>query len=82
MSDLDKLEQTWRDLEAKAQRIMADKDEAIAKVRERYADKQRQANQDAADAQKAYLDADAAAALLDRPDGADVAAALGLTLPE
>jgi hypothetical protein len=45
MSDLDKLEQTWRDLEAKAQQIMADKDEAIAKVRERYADKQRQANQ-------------------------------------
>jgi hypothetical protein len=73
MSDLDKLEQTWRDLEAKAQKIMAEKDEAIAKVREQYTDQAAQANEDAADAQKAFLDADAAAALLDRPDGEAVA---------
>jgi hypothetical protein len=62
----------------KAQAIMAEKDDAIAKVYARYGDKLRQANQDAADAHKLWRDADAAQALADREDGYAVAKSLGL----
>jgi hypothetical protein len=76
------LKTAYEQAEAKAQKLMAEKDDAIDKVREKYASKLQQANQYAADAQKAWNDAVAAEALLDRPDGEAVADALGLTLPE
>jgi hypothetical protein len=77
----DTLEHAYRTAEAKAQKLMADKDEAIQKVKDRYAQKLQDANVEARDAQKAWADAVAADALLDRPDGQAVAASLGLTIP-
>jgi hypothetical protein len=41
MSDVDKLEQNWRTLEADAQRIMAEKDAAIDAIRAQYTDQLR-----------------------------------------
>ena len=64
-----------------AYKIQAEKDAALAAVKDEYGDKLRDANDKAAQAQKALLDAQAADALLDRPDGQDVAHALGLKLP-
>jgi hypothetical protein len=78
----DSLRDKWEKAEAKAVEVQASKDDAVAKVRERYADKQRKANDAAASAQKEYNDAVAAEALLDRPDGAEIAERLGLTLPD
>lgn len=75
------LKQAWLDAEADAIRLQGEKDDAIDKARAKYAKRQRAAVDKAAAAQKAYLDADAAGALLDRPDGEAVADALGLTLP-
>jgi malate synthase len=74
------LKQKWQELEADAIRLQNEKDAAIDKIRAEYGDKQRDAVDKAAAAQKAYLDADAADALRDRPDGAAVAETLGLTL--
>jgi hypothetical protein len=51
-------------------------------VLDKFRDRQREANDEAADAQKALADAEAAAALVGRPDAETVAANLGLTLPE
>ncbi len=65
----------------KAYALQAEKDAALAKVKDKYGDKLRSANDAAAVAHKALLDAQAAGALLDRPDGEAVAEALGLTLP-
>lgn len=81
MTDTNRLEQTYRDAEAKAQKLMAEKDEAVQKTRDRYASRLQEANDEAAAAQKEWLDAVAAEALLDRPDGEAVARSLGLTLP-
>lgn len=81
----DDLRKAWEQAEAKAHKLQAQKDAAMDKareVRDRLAPKMREANQAAADAQKAYLDAMAAEALLDRPDGEAVANSLGLKLPE
>jgi predicted DNA-binding protein (UPF0278 family) len=75
---IEDLRTAWQTAEAKAQAIMAEKDEAIDKVRAKYTDKLRSATQDAADAQKAFLDADAVSALADRDDGFVVAKSLGL----
>lgn len=81
MSDTTKeLEAKWRAAEADAVRLQNEKDDQIDKVRARYADRQRKAVDKAAKAQKAYLDAQAADALRDRPDGEAVAEALGLEL--
>lgn len=74
------LEQKWRAAEARAQKLMADKDQAIQNVKAKYAEKLQAANDEAHHAQKEYLDAMAADALRDRPDGQAVAQALGLTL--
>jgi len=74
------LQTAYEVLEAKAYKLQADRDDAIAKVREKYNQKIRDANEDTAIAQKAYLDALAADGLRDRPDGQAVAQALGLTL--
>jgi DNA anti-recombination protein RmuC len=80
--DLDKLRSDYEKAEQHAQKIMADKDDAVAKVQEKYGDRLRKANDQAAAAQKALMDAEAANALLGRPDGESVAEALGLKLPE
>lgn len=83
MSDhTEKLRADYEQAEQKAQKIMADKDEALQKIRDRYTDKLRDANQAAADAQKTWMDAEAAEVLLDRPDGETVAKVLGLELPK
>lgn len=75
------LKQAWQDAEAKAQKIMADKDEAVQKIRTRFDERLRAANNKAAEAQKAYLDADAVDELRSRDDqenAARIAENLGL----
>ena len=74
------LEKAWRDAEAEAVRLQNEKDDALDKVRAKYAKRQRAAVDKAAKAQKVFLDAEAADALRDRPDGEAVAEALGLEL--
>lgn len=82
MTDIEKLRKASQDAEAKAQKLMAEKDDAMSKVRDRYSAKLAKATDEAAAAQKQLADAEAAQALMDRPDGPSVADALGLTLPE
>jgi predicted nucleic acid-binding Zn-ribbon protein len=82
MADLEKLRGEYEAAETKAQSLMADKDDALQKVLDKYREKMRDANEQLADAQKALADAEAAAALVGRPDAETVAANLGLTLPE
>jgi hypothetical protein len=79
MSNLEDLEQDWKDKESAAQKIMADKDEAMRKIYDKYAKRLKDATAEAAEAQKRYLDADAATALVGRDDGEIVANNLGLT---
>jgi hypothetical protein len=85
MTDIKKLRADFEQAESKAQKLMAEKDEAIAKVRERYGDKLREANDAAAAKQKALCDAEATAALIERyPDEDErrsVMASRGLDLP-
>ena len=80
MSDTADLQAAYETAEQKAFKLQADRDDAIAKVREKYNQKIKDANDVTAVAQKAYLDALAADGLRDRPDGQAVAQALGLTL--
>jgi hypothetical protein len=80
--DLDKLCDAYEKAERNAQDLQTKKDEEVAKVRDRYSEKLRNAVDKAAAAQKALLDAEAANALMDRPDGPSVAESLGLTLPK
>jgi formate hydrogenlyase subunit 6/NADH:ubiquinone oxidoreductase subunit I len=82
MADIEKLRAEYEHAEEKAQSLMADKDDALQKVIDKYRDKMRDANQRLADAQKALCDAEAAAALVGRDDAETVAANLGLTLPD
>jgi hypothetical protein len=82
MADIDKLRAEYERAEAHAHSLQAEKDEAAQKLIDKYRDRQRDANQKAAEAQKALCDAEAAAALVGRPDAETVAANLGLTLPE
>ena len=82
MSYTDDLRDKYEQAEAKAHKLQADRDEALAKVREKHDQPLRDAIDEAAAAQKAYLDAEAAQALVGRPDAEKVAADLGLTLPE
>lgn len=86
MTDIDKLRSAYEKAEADAQKIMAEKDEALSKIRDRYGDKLRAANDDAAAAQKRLGDAVAAQALANRTDMDDaakqnLATRLGLELP-
>lgn len=82
MSDSTKaLKTKWQNLEAKAVDLQNEKDADLDKLRAKYADRQRKAVDEAAAAQKEYLDAEAVQPLLDRPDGEAVAKALGLELP-
>jgi hypothetical protein len=74
MANLKELRSEWEQAEAQAHKLQAEKDAAIDKIRERYTDRQRKANDEAARKQKVYLDADAAQTLADRAD-AEAAAA-------
>lgn len=80
MSKVTELKKRFTDAEAKAHKLQAEKDDALAKVRSRFGDRLRKATDDAAAAQKAWLDAEAAESLKDRPDGEQVAQTLGLSL--
>jgi Skp family chaperone for outer membrane proteins len=60
MADIDKLRSEYEQAEAKAHALQADKDEAMQKVLDKYRDKMRDANAKAAEAQKAFCDAEAA----------------------
>lgn len=82
MTDIDKLREKSAAAEAKAYKLQAEKDEALQKVRDKYTDRLRDANDEAAAAQKELCDAEAAAALVGRDDAETVASNLGLTLPE
>lgn len=82
MADIEKLRAEYEKAEAAAHKLQAEKDEAMQKARDRFFDRQRDANEKAARAQKALCDAEAAAALVGRDDAETVAANLGLTLPE
>jgi vacuolar-type H+-ATPase subunit E/Vma4 len=82
MTDIDKLHKIYQDAEQRAQKLMAERDEQIQKISDRFNERLRQANQQAAEHQKAWLDAQVAQSLLDRPDGERLAAALGIELPE
>jgi hypothetical protein len=85
MTDIDTLRKDYEEAEFRAQALMAEKDEEIAKVRESYTDQLREANDDAAAKQKALCDAEATAALIERyPDEDErrsVMASRGLDLP-
>jgi hypothetical protein len=81
MADLKKLEQDWKDKEAAAIKIQADKDEAVQKARDKYAERLRKAVDEASKAQQEFADASAAEALVGRDDAEIVANNLGLTLP-
>ena len=87
MADLKKLRDDWEKAEQKAVDLQNEKDKAIDAVRAKYAQKQRDAVDDASSKQKQFLDAEAAQALADRDDLDDegkraLADSLGLTLPE
>jgi chromosome segregation ATPase len=79
---IEQLRVRYEKLEAKVHKLQADKDDALQKVRDRFFDRLREANDDLAAAQKALADAEAAQALVGRPDAELIAANLGLTLPE
>lgn len=55
---------------------------ALAELKAQYKPQIDEAVEAAAKAQKAYCDAEAAHALLDRPDGESIAQSLGLELPD
>lgn len=87
MSDLKKLQADSKSAEKAAQALMAEKDEAMQKVRDKYWKRLQDANDKAAAAQKEWMDAEAAQALMDRDELSDdgkraLADSLGLTLPE
>lgn len=62
------LQKAYEDAEAQAQKIMADRDEALAKVRDRYDDRLRKATDKVAQAQKALLNQQVLESLKDRAD--------------
>lgn len=68
MSQLDELQQRYEAAEAKAHKLQADRDEALAKVRDRFNDRLRAAVDDAAQAQQELLDAQVLDSLADRPE--------------
>lgn len=76
--NIDKLQTDATSADEKAAKLQAEKDDAVAKARNRYTERIQKANQDAADAQKRLNDAQAVEALRDRPDAAAVARAVNL----
>jgi antitoxin component HigA of HigAB toxin-antitoxin module len=71
--DLDKLKADYEKADDKASKLTGEyeqkRQEGLDRLRERYADRIDKATQEAADAQKAYMDALVVQDLLDRPDG-------------
>lgn len=82
MTNVDTLKKRYEDAEAKAQKLQAEKDDALAKVRDRYSDKLAAAVDAAAAAQREWLNAEVVGSLRDRPDGEQVAQTLGLSLED
>ena len=84
--DLDKLREEYEAADAAAVKLSAEHHEktqkAVRDLKDRYHDRIWEANRKAAAAQKAYLDAEAAAALVGRDDARETADRLGLTLPD
>lgn len=80
MSDVETLRKEWQDAEAKAIKLQNDRDEALDKVRTRFNEKLTAAVDEAAAAQKAFLDAQVVDSLRGRDDGEVVARTLGLSL--
>lgn len=80
MSTVKSLEKAWREAEGKAQKLQSEKDDALAKVNDRYGDSLPAAVDAAAAAQQEWLDAQVIESLRDRPDGEAVARTLGLSL--
>ena len=78
---LEQLRQENEQAHADLYALQAKKDEAHAALYAEYREPLREAQQRAADAQKAMCDREAAEALLDRPEGEAIAASLGLELP-
>lgn len=72
------LKAAWQAAEDAAIAWGAEKDAALQAVHEQYDAQHRDLNNTAAEAQKAYLDAEATSALADREDGYSVAVSLGL----
>lgn len=82
MSDLEDLKTRFEDADAEAARLSNEYDEKRAQLKNEYQDRLRDANQQAADAQKQYADVIAAQALKDDPDGERIAESLGLSLED
>ena len=76
---LDKLRSDYQAAEQAAQKLGNEYDTAKQKLKDRYTKRLRAANDKAAAAQKAFLDAEAATALKGREDSRGLAKALGLT---
>jgi hypothetical protein len=76
MADLAKLKAAYEKAVEKAGKLTGEyesrRQKALDDLRERYRDRINEATADAYEAQKAYLDAEAAQALLDRPDAESV----------
>lgn len=80
MTGIERLRAQFEAAEQKAQKIMAQKDADLARIRNKYRERLQRANQQTADVQKRLNDAEAVEQLKDRPDGEAVAKALGLEL--
>ena len=81
MSTLDELRAANDAAETEAVRLQNEKDAALQAIYDQYTQPITDAIVAAAAAQKALNNAEAAYALLDRPDGEALAASLGLELP-
>jgi vacuolar-type H+-ATPase subunit H len=68
MTNLSELQKKYEAAEAKAHKLQADRDEAVAKARDRFTDKLRTAVDEAAQAQRDFLDAQVLESLSDRPE--------------
>lgn len=78
---IEKLRKDYEAAEAARVKLDAEYEEKRVALKDKYVDRLSEAGQKAADAQKALCDAEAAAALVGRPDAEAVAKTLGLTLP-
>lgn len=86
MSQLDELREAYEAADQEAIRLTGEyetaRNTALSELKAQYKSQLDEAVEAAAKAQKAYCDAEAAHALLDRPDGESIAQSLGLELPD
>jgi len=73
MNDVAKLKAEWEKLDKDLMALGEEYDKKLNAVKDQYRPKLEEANKKAVAAQKAYCDADALNALVDREDGATVA---------